>query len=182
MAEQVARWVDGLDMRVDRGILDTVVAINLKGIPTTSSCEGHLDHAYPAPWVDIGAPSSPFVARKTLGLQNAILKATYKVRVPAAGVKVVGFMTSPATRKAVAQVGELLEQFYLTHPRTEHALHLEPWTTGGARLVSRSLNNSTPEQRQSPAWSRSYLARTTEEMRAFTDFVTSTLGADYPEG
>jgi hypothetical protein len=40
-------------MPIDKGILETVVALNALDIPTSGSCEGHLDHGLPYPWVDI---------------------------------------------------------------------------------------------------------------------------------
>ncbi len=44
---------DKLGKKVDAGIIETVVVLNLLGMPTTMSCEGHLDHGTGAPWVDI---------------------------------------------------------------------------------------------------------------------------------
>lgn len=41
---------------IDQGILQTVIALNANNIPTLASCEGHLDHGEPFPWVDIGNP------------------------------------------------------------------------------------------------------------------------------
>ena len=44
---------DRLGRPIDVGIFDTVVALNVLGIPTLQSCEGHLTHGLPYPWVDI---------------------------------------------------------------------------------------------------------------------------------
>jgi hypothetical protein len=38
---------------VDAGIRDTVTALRLLGFRTTASCEGHVDHGRPGPWVDV---------------------------------------------------------------------------------------------------------------------------------
>ena len=53
MYTRVARMKDKLGKEVDPGIAETVVVLNLLGITTTQSCEGHLDHGTGAPWVDI---------------------------------------------------------------------------------------------------------------------------------
>ena len=55
MQATVARMTDKLGLPVDAGIVETVVLLNLFGIPTSASCEGHLEHGTGAPWVDIEA-------------------------------------------------------------------------------------------------------------------------------
>lgn len=49
---------DRLGQPIDHGIFDTVVALNILGIPTHQSCEGHLTHGAPYPWVDIAVIDS----------------------------------------------------------------------------------------------------------------------------
>lgn len=44
---------DKLGKGIDAGIIESVAAINLLGINTDASCEGHTDHGSPAPWIDI---------------------------------------------------------------------------------------------------------------------------------
>lgn len=51
---EVERMVDRLGMHVDPGIRRTVAGLMMNNIPTSASCEGHLDRAVPYPWVDIG--------------------------------------------------------------------------------------------------------------------------------
>ncbi len=46
---------DALGNPIDEGIFETVVALNVVGIPTTQSCEGHLGYGLPYPWVDIAS-------------------------------------------------------------------------------------------------------------------------------
>lgn len=58
MAERCKKITDGLGMPLDEGISETVVALNVLGIHTTGSCEGHLDHGVAAPWIDIAAPDT----------------------------------------------------------------------------------------------------------------------------
>lgn len=53
MRSRVTHMKDKLGKEVDPGIAETVVVLNLLSIPTTQSCEGHLDHGTGAPWIDI---------------------------------------------------------------------------------------------------------------------------------
>lgn len=46
------RLVDGMGCPIDEGVLQTVVALNLLGLRTSQSCEGHLDGGLPYPWLD----------------------------------------------------------------------------------------------------------------------------------
>lgn len=47
---------DNLGKDIDLKILDTIIALNLLGISTSQSCEGHLDRALAGPWVILGTP------------------------------------------------------------------------------------------------------------------------------
>ena len=51
MIERVNAFKDKVGCSVDPGIRTTVAALNLLGFPTEMSCQGHLDHDYPVPWV-----------------------------------------------------------------------------------------------------------------------------------
>lgn len=51
--ETFKRVTDKLGKPIDDGIFDTVVALNLLGIVTTASCEGHIGWGVPHPWIDI---------------------------------------------------------------------------------------------------------------------------------
>ncbi|MBO0795413.1 MAG: hypothetical protein J2P36_31345, partial [Ktedonobacteraceae bacterium] len=54
-AEYFAHVTDRLGKPIEPEIMETVVALNVLGIPTTMSCGGHLDEhrGFVAPWVDI---------------------------------------------------------------------------------------------------------------------------------
>jgi hypothetical protein len=51
--ERVSTFTDKLGTPLDPGIVETVVALNLLGLQTFQSCEGHLDHGCPYPWVTV---------------------------------------------------------------------------------------------------------------------------------
>jgi hypothetical protein len=58
MVERCRRVVDKLGQPIDEGIFETVVVLNLPGIHTLASCEGHLEYGAYAPWVDIQTPGA----------------------------------------------------------------------------------------------------------------------------
>jgi hypothetical protein len=58
---------------VDQKIRGIVSLLNFRGIRTTGSCEGHITHGAPAPWVKVTPPKarSASVLRKTSRYLNA---------------------------------------------------------------------------------------------------------------
>ncbi|MDI6820652.1 MAG: hypothetical protein QMD65_00540 [Patescibacteria group bacterium] len=44
---------------IDEKIKETITILNLLGITTTGSCEGHIDYSAPAPWIKITALHEP---------------------------------------------------------------------------------------------------------------------------
>lgn len=53
MYQHVASLTDTLGCGIDAGIFDTVVYLNLLNVTTRQSCEGHLDHGTPYPWITV---------------------------------------------------------------------------------------------------------------------------------
>ena len=47
---------DGIGEGIDLHIKETVAVLQLLGLHTRASCEGHLDHGVAAPWIDIQSP------------------------------------------------------------------------------------------------------------------------------
>lgn len=47
------RVTDKLGKKIDTGIFETVVTLNMAGIATRASCQGHLDWGLPYPWIDL---------------------------------------------------------------------------------------------------------------------------------
>lgn len=72
VASRFARVVDGVGCSIDDGILETVIALNVLGITTLASCEGHLDHGLAAPWIDVGNPQAKPLARSAYQKLNAV--------------------------------------------------------------------------------------------------------------
>lgn len=57
--KEIEVLTDGLGMGLDKGVKDTVVALQLNGFNTSQSCEGHIGRGCGSPWVDIEAPGAP---------------------------------------------------------------------------------------------------------------------------
>ncbi|GHO66856.1 hypothetical protein KSC_057480 [Ktedonobacter sp. SOSP1-52] len=54
--QQFRKTTDRLGMPIDEGIFETVVVLNLLGVKTRQSCEGHLERGSFAPWVTLTTP------------------------------------------------------------------------------------------------------------------------------
>jgi glutathione synthase/RimK-type ligase-like ATP-grasp enzyme len=60
---EINSLVDALGAHIDPGIKEAVIALNLLGINTIASCEGHMDeengHGTDFPWIDVAASDEP---------------------------------------------------------------------------------------------------------------------------
>jgi hypothetical protein len=54
-ATEIDQVGDRLRKRIDEKIKDAIIALNLLGINTTASCEGHIDWATGGPYIDVEA-------------------------------------------------------------------------------------------------------------------------------
>jgi len=59
--QKLETTTDRLGAEIEEGIKEVVVGLNVMGLTTVQSCEGHPDssHGYPYPWVMIEAPGEP---------------------------------------------------------------------------------------------------------------------------
>jgi hypothetical protein len=58
---------------IDRRIRGLVLALNKCGIPTSGSCEGHVDHGSPAPWIKVSPASDAMKYGKGTQVRQRIL-------------------------------------------------------------------------------------------------------------
>jgi hypothetical protein len=61
---------DRLGKSVDRGIRETVAILQLIGLHTWQSCEGHLDWGLPAPWVRLYVPETEKLREEIIPLND----------------------------------------------------------------------------------------------------------------
>lgn len=173
--ERVSTFTDKLGTPIDPGIFETVVMLNLLGLHTFQSCEGHLDHGCPYPWVTIldEERSRTFnrmwlsvceleeqaKASRTTTAYDCYLSADIQVRALLAKWE--------AEDLVFGQITGLLEAFY-----AEQEIQINP-----ARLLVKRLHPGT--YRIEPGFSlvvkelpddlkATYLARGQAEMQAFT--------------
>lgn len=76
-ALEVSSWGDALGLGIDAKIKDTVIVLNLLGFTTQQSCEGHLDHGRPYPWVSFVIDDAELEAlrKKWEDLEDAVTAA-----------------------------------------------------------------------------------------------------------
>jgi len=57
--EEIEHIRDALGFPIDLTIREAIVGLNISGIPTSASCEGHSDRGRGAPWIKVEAPNRP---------------------------------------------------------------------------------------------------------------------------
>ena len=60
-AQEIKEMTDGLGYGMDKGVEETVIALQLLGINVEQSCDGHGEdkHGASTPWIEISAPNQP---------------------------------------------------------------------------------------------------------------------------
>ncbi len=178
MHERVSTFTDKLGTPIDPGIFETVVALNLLGLHTFQSCEGHLDHGCPYPWVTIiDDERSRTFNRRWLSVceleeqAKASGTATAYDSYLSADIQLRALLAKWEAEDLVfGQITELLDAFYAeqemqTNPARLLMRRLQPGTyriEPGFSLVGKEL----PDELKA-----TYLARGRAEMQAFTTFL-----------
>jgi hypothetical protein len=178
MYERVSTFTDKLGMPVDPNIFETVVMLNLLGLSTFQSCEGHLDHGCPYPWVTVIDEERSRVFNR-MWLSVCELEAQAKV----SGDETVydRYLSADTQLRALVarweaddlifeKLSKLLDVFYAqqgmqTNPARLLVRRLQPGTyriEPGFSLVAKELP---------PDLNATYLARGQTEMRAFASYL-----------
>ena len=55
--EDIENWADMNGKGIDESIKETVIMLSALDMPTSQSCEGHIESGTSAPWVGISAPN-----------------------------------------------------------------------------------------------------------------------------
>lgn len=116
-AKAFARGVtDAMGCPIDEGILETVVGLNLLGLPTCQSCEGHLDEGLPYPWIDFETDEFPVF---TQAVEDASCKGLSAEEQEARGARLVEIAaTLPSHGILYTRLEELLRLYYHHYPAT----------------------------------------------------------------
>lgn len=177
---EVARFADALGSPIDAGIFDTVVVLNLLRMTTYQSCEGHLDHGCPYPWVtlvDLAHGARTLVQWQHLCALKDEAQATGTLEAHDAYIMARNTFDMQSAHwkrdnSLLMYVQSFLRAFY------------EPREASPIRLVAHVMNPAHirielgcgREIRKMPETLKaSYLARGQAEMRAFTDFLKQQL-------
>jgi hypothetical protein len=112
---------DRLGMGIDQGIKQTIIGLNVLGINTTASCEGHIDRAIAGPWIDVSAAETEEMKAMTKEADKLLAKAERREKEKASDVELDRLygeyhrlsdkVREPHLRE-VAKAMRLLEEFY----------------------------------------------------------------------
>lgn len=189
ISNDVDHWIDGIGYPIDRDIKEIVVALNIMGIKTVASCEGHFDHGYLYPWIDLeifSTESEKFMAEirrkdEQIETEEKSLEAKYpdlsrqaQLDRPEAEclLKLYNehFFLSKSYEQAkmncLASINSLLSKFYENRNVSYDRILIVSSDNG--RLQSVGANNQVirAEQEQN-----SKLVEYREEMKAFATFL-----------
>lgn len=189
--EQKKGEIDGIKDRLgkglDEGIKETVTSLQVLGINTTQSCEGHLEWGVGAPWVEVAAPESERLSRLEEQAQRTFQEAE-------AALETEGHITDEIATKfdeahtlrrevkrinlvEAAKVMPLLETFYQNRQDTpfDGRLTLSFLSHGSSRIESQG---AAFQETASSEIKQQKLAEYQEEMRVFTSFLKNKYFSD----
>lgn len=187
IVSSVEKITDKLGKKIDSGIKETVVAFLANDFNTDGSCEGHLNHGRPYPWIDITRTpqSNKFKEEKSI-LLSQIKDKGYKTffYIPETDkelyLKFVELRNEAmAYNKEVRnKIKSLMDSFYFSHIplSTDYVLtfdennRIEP--ISGAGLGKENWQKFESRIKlMSPEEKNNYLKNCQDEMKAFTEFL-----------
>ncbi len=83
--QEVENIGDRLGKPIDEGIKETVVMFKANELPTSDSCEGHIERGLPVPYVEVSAPNEP--EERFVGQNEAFEKVAKKYNLTIEEVK-----------------------------------------------------------------------------------------------
>lgn len=173
--QQLAQATDALGTPIDSGVMETVIALNVLGVETNASCEGHLDRGYAAPWIDFHAVGTESIRKQA----SAATKQLQDAEEQHASEEVVQKLSQEMFRLAHEEnrayyqgswlVHQALEAFYLTHTAPyDQQLYLHNDSFGYSRLQPHGIDY---QPQRSPEEQATKLAAYQQEIHAFTVFL-----------
>ena len=110
------RLVDRMECPIDEGILPTVVALNLLGLHTCQSCEGHLDYGALYPWIDFETDEFPTFRQAQEDAGREDLSAEEREKRGAQLVALAQSLTAHGRGRMYERLEKLLCTYYKQHP------------------------------------------------------------------
>lgn len=83
--QKVEGWADALGKGIDDNIKETVTMFTANELPTSDSCEGHVGHGLPTPYIEISASDKP--ETRFVGEEAVFEKVAKKYGVPVEDVE-----------------------------------------------------------------------------------------------
>jgi hypothetical protein len=193
LRKKTDKITDALGMPIDKGIKEAVIMCNAVGLYTSSSCEGHLDHAFPAPWIDIEAPNEPkerYIKEKEIFRQVA-KKYNLKVKEVRRGYDMDAWLEAikkaeksgeikeykkwrKENKKLLKKAKKFLEEFYKNR-RVDPAIKLDIdiFGNGSCRIHNggkyyKSVKNLSKKEKKKV---KKMLGKFREEMSDFAEFL-----------
>ncbi len=164
---------DKLGKPIDPEILDTVVYLNFLGLRTVASCEGHLDHGLPTPWIDIESEEAEKLSIELKKVNQerddppgyADTRKPYYQKAKKLWNK-RNEINAPLARKII----DLLDEFYQNHQSHADEGLIIHRLGFGFRLTNQG---SIIEFHKDETEKADNLIRYQKEMKAFTEFLKS---------
>ncbi|MDQ5953050.1 MAG: hypothetical protein QG669_319 [Patescibacteria group bacterium] len=187
---KIERITDGLGKPIDKNIKETVVAFVVNGFKTSGSCEGHINHAYPYPYIHIDHwDESPEFLEKRKILQSEIKSKGYNKfeDISEKEIELLGKIAKlkqdfeEHSQKVEKKIKSLIDDFYKSHTPSNPGYMLKAWKGGsffnicpvsgaGIGLDNKEkfkikLESMSSEEKEL------YLKNNQLEMKAFTEFL-----------
>ncbi len=156
---KVETITDKLGKPIDEGIKESIIALTVFDINTDQSCEGHLDHGLPSPWIS-------FDAKENEELWKKLKEVTKKEdKEEDAQIRMVIHKNEIAERKKLMP---FLDEFYMDrHVPYDRGLII----TSARRNTLESQGAGILEVESDKSKKRIKMQEYQEEMKAFTDFL-----------
>lgn len=176
----VKQFEDRLGTPIDDGIFETVVVLNLLGFRTHQSCEGHLDHGCPYPWITVMDQER---SRRYSQERNKLSKLETQMQLRGTEEAFFQYIAAETTLRIEkhqwvwedelhCRVKNLLNAFYTSQDKAwQHSptrLYGNLQTPGICRIEPGSALHT---HQMSDSLKASYLARSQAEMQTFTCFL-----------
>jgi hypothetical protein len=164
-ARKVAALVSGVEIPLDAGIKDTVIALNALGYKTIGSCEGHLDHGTGGPWVHLAIDEADSLDTKLRSKRSNVSRLER-------------FWISNRVRyvsnSQLRGLRHLVDAFYKGR-RVRPDVKIRVYNPAGGFVIleSRGVNNLLWKDLLEPRYSTKNLRAYQAEMKALTKFLKS---------
>ncbi len=163
---EVDNITDRLGKKIDGGIKETVIGLNVFDIPTTQSCEGHEKWGTGGPYIDVESTGNKELDKKFHQLIESDDKSE-------TGEEELDRVRSELKRNNLIErkkLAVLLQEFYqLRNSPFETRLIIRPYALGRSRLESQGVEFQEIEENIEEKKQR--LKSFQEEMQAFQDFL-----------